>query len=66
MEGVSGFSGLTMTVLAYAAIWVILLVFVVRAFFMLSGIRRELDELKETLAEGMASHGSDAEKLPKS
>ena len=25
MEGVSGFSGLTMTVLAYAAIWVILL-----------------------------------------
>ena len=32
MEGVSGFSGLTMTVLAYAAIWVILLVFVVRAF----------------------------------
>ena len=34
--------------------------------FMLSGIRRELDELKETLAEGMASHGSDAEKLPKS
>jgi len=65
MEGVSGFSGLTMTVLD-AAIWVILLVFVARAFFMLRGIRRELDELKETLAEGMASHGSDAEKLPKS
>lgn len=51
MDGTGGLGGLGMMVLAYAAIWVILLVFVLRAFAHLGSLRREIEELRRVIDE---------------
>jgi hypothetical protein len=50
-EGRDVVSGELMVVLAYIAIWVILLGFVARSWFELRALRREADELKRVIEE---------------
>jgi CcmD family protein len=57
-EGTGGIGGLGMMVLAYGAIWVILLVFVVRAFARLSGLQREIADLRREIDERLPASGS--------
>ncbi len=59
VEGTGGLGGLEMMVLAYMAIWGVLLVFVLRAFARLGGLRREIDALRREIDERLASPGPD-------
>jgi CcmD family protein len=45
-----------MVVLAYGAVWVIVLIYVLRLAAGLRGLRRETDELKRLIEESGAGH----------
>lgn len=58
-EGAGGIGGLGMMILAYGAIWVILLVFVARAFSRLGGLQREIADLRREIDERLPATGAD-------
>jgi hypothetical protein len=60
-ETSGGLGGTAMMVLAYGAIWVILLAFVLRGFALLGGLRREVEELRRVVDERLPSSRSDAD-----